>query len=243
MIRDERAGSFERGASQYAASRPTYPDEAVAWSVPTGARDVLDLAAGTGKLTGSLVARGLEVVAVEPSDAMRAELVRSLPGVRAVAGTAEATGLPDASVDAVTVGQAWHWFDAPAASAEIARVLRPGGRVTVLWNVRDEDEPWVAAFTELVHRGDPLPTHFVEPDLGPRFTTPEAGRFRWAQPARPADLRTLAASRSFLLMMQPDEREARLAEVDDLAATHAALAGRDTIEIPYVTYAWRATRL
>jgi SAM-dependent methyltransferase len=238
----KRAGSFEHGAAAYAASRPTYPEAAVDWAVPSGARDVLDLAAGTGKLTAPLVARGLAVVAVEPSDAMRAELARDLPAVRALRGTAEATGLPDASVDAVTVGQAWHWFDPAPASAEIARVLRPGGRLTVVWNVRDEDEPWVGAFTAIIHRGDPLPTHFAEPVLGPEFTTPEAAQFRWSQPFRPAELRTLAASRSFLLMMAPDEREARLGEIDELVATHPALAGRETIEIPYVTYAWRATR-
>jgi SAM-dependent methyltransferase len=127
----ERAGSFEHGAADYAASRPDYPDAAVDWAIPAGARDVLDLAAGTGKLTASLVARGLDVVAVEPSDAMRAELTRLLPGVRAMAGTADATGLPDASVDAVTIAQAWHWFDPATASAEIARVLRPGGLVAV----------------------------------------------------------------------------------------------------------------
>ncbi|MDM7832445.1 class I SAM-dependent methyltransferase [Cellulomonas edaphi] len=242
MSPSERAGSFDRGAAHYAASRPDYPAEAVAWAVPQVARDVLDLAAGTGKLTASLVARGLDVVAVEPSDAMRAQLSAALPRVRALAGTAEATGLADSSVDAVTVGQAWHWFDPSAAAAEIARVLRPGGRLTVLWNVRDETEPWVGAFTELVHRGDPLPTHFEEPVLGPAFTSPEAARFPWTQSFRPADLRALAASRSFLLMMAPDEREARLAEVDRLAATHPDLAGRDVVDLPYVTYAWRATR-
>ncbi|HWJ85540.1 MAG TPA: class I SAM-dependent methyltransferase [Cellulomonas sp.] len=237
----DRAGSFEHGAAAYAASRPDYPDAAVDWAVPPGAHDVLDLAAGTGKLTASLVARGLDVVAVEPSDAMRAELTRILPGVHARTGTADATGLPDASVDAVTVAQAWHWFDPATASAELARVLRPGGRVTVLWNVRDDAEPWVAAFTELLHRGDPLPTHYVEPAFGPRFEGIEAGEFPWVQRFRPANLRALAASRSFLLTMSPEEREARLAEVDELAATHPDLAGREVVDFPHVTLAWRAT--
>lgn len=238
----ERAGSFELGAADYAASRPDYPDAAVDWAIPPGARDVLDLAAGTGKLTASLVARGLDVVAVEPSEAMRAELTRLLPHVRAQGGTADATGLPDASVDAVTVAQAWHWFDPATASAEIARVLRPGGRLTVMWNVRDETEPWVAAYTGILHRGDPMPTHFAPPVLGPQLGPTEAAQFPWTQRIQPAVLRTLAASRSFLLTMAPDERESRLAEVDDLVRSHPALAGRDVVDLPHVTLAWRASR-
>ena len=238
----ERAGSFEHGAADYAASRPDYPDAAVDWAIPPGARDVLDLAAGTGKLTTSLVARGLDVVAVEPSAAMRAELTRLLPHVRALPGTADATGLADESVDAVTVAQAWHWFDPATASAEIARVLRPGGRVTVLWNVRDETEPWVAAFGELLHRDDSLVSHYVRPAFGPGLEAVEAGEFRWTQRFRPASLRALAASRSFLLTMPPDERESRLAEVDTLVATHPDLAGQDVVDLPHVTLAWRATR-
>ena len=108
--------------------------------MPADARDVLDLAAGTGKLTERLVALGWHVVAVEPSDAMRAQLTQRLPAVEARPGTAERMDLPDACVDAVTVAQAWHWVDPPAASAEIARVLRPGGQVAPIWNVRDEGD-------------------------------------------------------------------------------------------------------
>lgn len=238
----DRALSFSRGARQYAAARPGYPPEVVDWAVPAGARTVLDLGAGTGKLTAVLVARGLDVVAVEPSDEMRAILAESLPTVRALAGSAESVGLPDASVDAVTVAQAWHWFDPVAASQEIARALRPGGWLTVLWNVRDDDEPWVAAFTEIVQRGDAVPAHDTEPVLGPGFTAPEAAEFRWVQRIPTAGLRTLAGTRSFLLTMPDDEREARLAEVDALVASHPALVGRDEVPLPYVTRAWRATR-
>src|SRR3954469_3677929 len=109
--RDDRAASFERAADVYRATRPSYPDAAVRWSVPPDASDVLDLAAGTGKLTERLVALGLHVVAVEPSDAMRAELTETLPQVEARAGTAEHMDLPDACVHAVTIAQAWHWVD------------------------------------------------------------------------------------------------------------------------------------
>src|SRR4051794_21342225 len=142
--RDARAASFELGADVYHAARPDYPEDVVRWAVPDGARDVLDLAAGTGKLTAGLLRLGVHVVAVEPSDAMRAELVRTLPAADARPGTAEATGLPDGSMDGVTVAQAWHWFDPTAAAGEIARVLRPHGQVAVMWNVRDEDVDWVS---------------------------------------------------------------------------------------------------
>ncbi|HEY0118391.1 MAG TPA: class I SAM-dependent methyltransferase [Cellulomonas sp.] len=239
----ERSLSFSRGAQEYAASRPGYPATAVDWAVPAGTRSVLDLAAGTGKLTAALVARGLEVTAVEPSDQMRAILAADLPTVRVLPGTAEATGLPDDAVDAVTVAQAWHWFDAAAATREVARVLRPGGHLTVLWNVRDDHEPWVAEFTRIVHRGDASPVHYRAPDLGAAFTRPEVLEVRWAQPVTTAGLRTLAGTRSFLLTMPDDQREARLAEVDRLAATHPSLAGRPQVPLPYVTHAWRATRL
>jgi SAM-dependent methyltransferase len=240
--RAARAASFEGGAAVYRATRPSYPDDAVDWSLPAGARDVLDLAAGTGKLTERLVARGLRVVAVEPSDAMRAELTAVVPGVDARAGTAEHLDLPDASVDAVTVAQAWHWVDAPAASAEIARVLRPGGQLAVLWNVRDSSRDWVARWTDIVHRGDALgPTlDYSTPRLGDLFTEPEHATFTWDDRMRPADLRTLAASRSHLILLPADERDALLDAVDELVATHPELRGRELVDVPYRTECYRA---
>lgn len=235
-----RAASFEHGVAAYQAARPTYPDDVVRWCVPHDARDVLDLAAGTGKLTSRLVAFGYDVVAVEPSDAMRAELERTVPEADARPGTAEATGLPDACVDAVTVAQAWHWFDARAASAEVARVLRPGGRVAVVWNVRDARTDWVARWTEIVHTGDPLDTSAHEPDLGPAFTPPEHRETSWSSRVRASDLRVLAASRSHLLTLPADERDALLDRVDELVAHHPDLRGRADVDVPYVTRAWRS---
>lgn len=238
--RDDRAASFDRAAAVYQATRPSYPDEAVRWAVPSTATDVLDLAAGTGKLTERLVALGWHVVAVEPSDAMRAELTAALPGVPAFPGTAEHLDLPDASVDAVTIAQAWHWVDPPAASAEIARVLRPGGQVAPLWNVRDQETDWVARWTEIVHRGDSLDTSYRDPVLGDAFTEPEHATFPWTQRLRTADLRTLAASRSHLILLPADDRDELLDAVDELVATHPDLRGRDWIELPYRTECYRA---
>ena len=240
--RGARAASFDRGAGVYAASRPSYPDDAVRWAVPTDAHDVLDLAAGTGKLTARLVALGLHVTAVEPSDEMRGQLTALLPDVEALAGTAEHMDLPDASVDAVTIAQAWHWVDPPAASAEIARVLRPGGQLAPMWNIRDDRVDWVARWTEIVHRGDEIgdALKYHDPELGDLFTEPEQAVFHWVQPMRPAELRALAASRSHLLLLPDDERDALLDEIDELAATHPDLRGRDVIDMPYRTECYRA---
>jgi len=244
----DRAASFDRDADVYAQVRPTYPREAVEWLMPAGTRQVLDLAAGTGKLTevvDGLVGTGTEVVAVDPSLPMLGELSARLPGVSTHQGTAEHIPLPDASVDAVLVAQAWHWFDADAAATEIARVLRPGGTLGVVWNVRDTSQDWVARFGEILHRGDALEPVEAEPrgpGLGTAFDAVQARTFRWSDRISAGTLRTLAGTRSYLLTLPDDERAARLAEVDALAATHPVLAGRAEIDLPYVTYAFRARR-
>lgn len=161
--------SFESVAELYERSRPPYAESAVAWAVDrlglSGGRRVLDLAAGTGKLTRQLIARDIEVVAVEPGDAMRGVLERVLPEVEALAGRAEEIPLPDASVDAVTVGQAFHWFDPEPALAEMRRVLRPGGGFALFWNQWDEDDPLLGPIDELLR--DVRPPARERPELGP----------------------------------------------------------------------------
>ena len=154
--RDSRlrqGSSFGTAAAAYAEHRPGYAEAAVRWALgPGGGREplrVLDLAAGTGKLTATLVRLGAQVTAVEPDPAMRAELRRELGSVRSLAGRAEDIPLPDASVDAVLVGQAMHWFDLPRAIPEIARVLAPGGVLAALWNVDDDRTDWVAALAQI----------------------------------------------------------------------------------------------
>lgn len=247
----DRAASFEQGADVYAATRPPYPDEAVDWLLPDSAGTVLDLAAGTGKLTSALVARGLTVHAVEPSQAMLGHLQAALPGVHAHVGTAERIPLPDDAVDGVVVGQAWHWFQRGAV-AEIARVLRPGGRLGVVWNTRDHTVGWVRRFGEILHRGDELnPTESnAAPVLGATpadghagespFGAVESAAFRWKHRLPTSALRPLAASRSYLIALPADRREELLAEVDALVATHPDLAGRDETELPYVAECYRA---
>lgn len=155
--------SFETVAEQYERARPEYADEAVDWLVTRlglqhGSR-VLDLGAGTGKLTRQLLRRGLEVVAVEPGDEMRGVLQRVVPGAEALAGTAEAIPLPDASVDAVTAAQAFHWFEREPALAEIARVLRSGGGFSFLWNAWDPQDPLLGAIEKLLRAHRPPLAH------------------------------------------------------------------------------------
>ena len=145
--RHDRSLSFGSAAAAYERGRPSYPPEAIDWLLPRGARHVLDLGAGTGKLTTRLVERGLDVVAVDPIPDMLEVLRTSLPETRALLGTAEEIPLEDNSVDAVLVAQAWHWVDPERAIPEVARVLRPGGRwvfsVThpVRWCLPDDPGP------------------------------------------------------------------------------------------------------
>lgn len=145
----DQACSFGAAAAAYAEHRPDYAEAAVRWALePAAGMRVLDLGAGTGKLTATLVAAGADVTAVEPDPAMLAELRRGLPDVRALPGRVEAIPLPDASVDAVLAGNALHWFDMAAAGPEIARVRRPRGVLAGLWNVVDDWVGWVAGQAE-----------------------------------------------------------------------------------------------
>lgn len=240
--RSTRAASFEQGVAAYRRARPSYPDEAVRWLVPTPGARVLDLAAGTGKLTERLHALGYDVVAVEPSDAMRDELHQAVPEVPAAPGTAESIPLEDASVDAVVVAQAWHWFDPASATREVLRVLRPGGTLGVTWNVRDHRVGWVDELTEILHRGDSLEPFHGPPALRAGFGPLEHATFPWVHHMPATELRTLAASRSHTLTLPPAEREALLDAVDHLARTHPDLAGRDHVGLPYRTECWRARR-
>jgi SAM-dependent methyltransferase len=144
--RETRRLSFGSVATDYDRYRPAPPPQALDWLIPPGAGAILDLAAGTGVVTRELVGRAARVVAVEPDERMRAVLAARCPGAEVLAGRGEDIPLPDASVDAVVVSAAWHWLDPGRAVPEITRVLRPGGRLGVLWVSRDDRVPWVAEF-------------------------------------------------------------------------------------------------
>jgi ubiquinone/menaquinone biosynthesis C-methylase UbiE len=153
-LQHPQSRSFELVADVYERARPEYPAEAIAWLVQEldlrAGRTVLDLGAGTGKLTRALVPTGAHVIAVEPGEAMLGELRRVLPDVEALVGAAEAIPLGDDSVDAVTVGQAFHWFRHDEAVPELHRVLRPGGAVALIWNSRDQERPLQREISELI---------------------------------------------------------------------------------------------
>ena len=241
-----QAGSFGAAADAYERGRPPYPQEAVDWLLQdTGCR-VLDLGAGTGKLTRQLTARGLRVTAVEPSAGMREQLTAAVPQARALAGTAESLPLPDAVMDAVVVAQAWHWVDTRRAVPEAARVLAPGGVLALVWNVRDEREEWTARLGRLLHPNGAPPTHGVgvaalaqRPDL---FEAVETFTVQWRHELSREELIDLVSSRSYVITMPAAERAALLAEVAELAARHPAPKANGRITLPYLTRCYRARR-
>jgi len=231
----EQAASFGAAAAVYARGRPSYPDAAVDWLLPDRAGRVLDLGAGTGKLTRQLVDRSLDVVAVEPSPGMLAHLQTALPAVEAHRGNAESIPLPDASVDAVLVAQAWHWVDVDRAVHEVARVLRPGGWLGLVWNVRDERHDWVAQLGRFMHRGDEQDMHTDAPAVGRPFAPIERHDVAWRHVCTPEEVLDLVASRSYVITMPQPQRDQLLTRVSRLLDQHPDLQQRSRIELPYVT--------
>jgi SAM-dependent methyltransferase len=251
-----RGSSFGSVAAAYAEHRPGYPVAAVRWCVAPVGRDirslrVLDLGAGTGKLTALLVELGAEVTAVEPDPAMREELARGLPSVRALAGSAEQIPLPDASVDAVLCGQSLHWFNLSAALPEIARVLVAGGTLGALWNSDDDRVPWVAGLQDAAG-GAASPSlsrrRSEAASFGPQqfgvalFTPTERAEFANAQALTAATLVELIGTHSQLIVMEPEERARTLASVRDYLASRPETAA-GPFELPMVTSVIRAVAL
>ena len=238
---EQQRTSFGAAADLYERVRPGYPPEVVDLLVHRGARRVLDLGAGTGKLTRVLLERGLDVLAVEPSAGMRAEFARVLPGVPVVGARAEALPLDAAGVDAVVAGQAWHWVDPVRAVPELARVLAPGGSLGLVWNLRSTDEPWVEELDRLLGRarapgeGDP-----EDPVVGPPFGPLERHELTWRSELPREAVVELVASRSYALVLDPPARERLLAAVRRLLDEHADTAGRDRVPLPYRTVCYRA---
>ena len=240
--RHERSLSFGSQAAAYERGRPSYPPESVDWLLSPSAgspvHDVLDLGAGTGKLTTRLVERGLHVVAVDPIAEMLDVLRATLPDTPALLGTAEQIPLPDNSLDAVLVAQAWHWFDPERAVAEVARVLRPGGRIGLLWNVRDTRLGWVKEFGRIVGLEHDWVDATVE--LPAPFTDMQSHRVEWTNYMTPQTLIDYVASRSYCITSPADVRTRTLDDVRTLLSTHPALANSTGIALPYVTVCVRA---
>jgi SAM-dependent methyltransferase len=236
--RQEQSLSFGSEAAAYERGRPSYPPEAIDWLLPPDAQTVLDLGAGTGKLTARLVERGLDVIAVDPIAEMLEVLSTSLPETPALLGTGEEIPLADNSVDAVLVGQAWHWVDPERAVPEVARVLRPGGRLGLVWNNRDERSGWVRDLGRIIGREvDPFT---YEVPLPPPFTDVSRHLVEWTNYLTPQALIDLVASRSYCITSPTEVREKTLGRVRELLATHPALASSAGLALPYVTVCIRA---
>ncbi|MFI8437451.1 class I SAM-dependent methyltransferase [Streptomyces sp. NPDC079020] len=250
------SSSFGAAAAAYAEHRPDYAQAAVRWALESApGRRVLDLGAGTGKLTATPAALGAEVVAVEPDAAMLTELRRALPAVRALSGSAEAIPLPDASVDAVLAGNAMHWFDMAVAGPEIARVLAPGGTLAGLWNVMDDQVDWVAGLarisgsaaigprdTPAAWRAQTADMHLPKTGGAARFGSPEQAEFPHGQRRTADSLVATLATRAGMLVMPEGEREAALGRI------RAFLAGRPEtadgeFDLPMRTAVLRVRRL
>jgi SAM-dependent methyltransferase len=245
--RAEMSTSFGAHAGTYEAGRPSYPTEAVAWLLEPAVRRCLrvrvaDVGAGTGKLTRVAVELGGEAVAIDPDVEMLAQLREAVPGVPTFVGRAESLPLPDAAVDAVLYGQAWHWVDVADASAEAARVLRPGGVLGLVWNIRDDRVPWVKALGQAMHASN---AEEVLAGDGPQVAAPfpglEVRRWEWSRAMTRADLLAMVRSRSYVITAGAEERarveRALAALLDDMGAVGSA-----TVDLPYVTHAFRSVR-
>lgn len=240
-----RARSFGAHAAGYAQHRPEYPADGIRWALAGAGRavtDVLDLAAGTGKLTAGLLPLDVTVTAVEPDDEMRAHLSREFPQVTAVAGTAEEIPLADGSVDAVVVGQAFHWFDRARALDEIARVLRPGGVLGALWNGEDDRVEWVAELMKVTGTS-------VAGVVGDHLWVPEHDRFEpfeesWFPNTHRRTIESLAetfGTHSRMLVIPREERDEVLDRIRAFLRARPETAGGE-FDVPLVTKVLRATR-
>lgn len=240
--RATRSRSFETVAAEYERHRPGYPEEALRWAaeqlgVGSGAR-VLDVGAGTGKLTRGLVSLGFEVVAVEPGAPMLAQLRTAVPEAEAFEAPAESIPLPDESVDAAFAGQAYHWFDRERAVPELHRVVRPGGGLALLWNWWDERDPLQRELGVLVGYAGHEPYRNEELPAAPWFR--EVGRtiVETERQSTPEWLVAYLGTSSMFLTMEVDERNRRLAEVQAIAARYG-----ERFQLPLLTYVFAFERL
>jgi ubiquinone/menaquinone biosynthesis C-methylase UbiE len=236
---DARARGFGEIAALYDRVRPGYPVEAIDWMLSAEVRDVLDCGVGTGKLSDAIVPTGRAVTAADPDAGMLAVLRAKHPEVPTVVARAEELPLPDASFDAVVFGQSWHWVDPPRASAEVARVLRPGGMLGLFWNIRDARKPWVAELAAIT--GHRSADEIMMAAGGPTVTAPLRADatevFDWEAHLDVATLVDLIATHGFALEDAEPERARMLDEVRALGERVADADGR--IALPYRLFAYR----
>lgn len=239
-----RSRNFGSIAELYERVRPGYPVDAVDWFLPraapaSGDLRIVDVGTGTGKLTDALLAPGREVTAVDPDPGMLAVLAAKHPGVRTVTGTAEQLPFDDATFDAVTFGQSWHWVDPPRGSTEVARILRPGGTLGLFWNIRDAREPWVAELADIL--GHQSADELMLEAGGPVVTAPlvfDAMReFAWTSTIDVTTLVDLAATHGFVITASEADRHQMLDAVRTLGER---VADDDRlVHLPYRLYVYR----
>jgi len=244
---------FSTQAGTYTQGRPDYPDELNRWLRGTLGIDaqstVVDLGAGTGKFTRLLKPLTEHLIGVEPVAAMRKEFAAQLPDVHIVQGTAQSIPLADASVDALVCAQAFHWFADTTALAEIHRVLKPGGNLGLVWNVRDESVDWVAEITRIItpYEGD-TPRfhtgHWRRAFDGRYFSRPELTCFNYSHTG---SAETVIMNRflsvSFIAALPAAEKAVVTERLRELINTHPALRGKETVAFPYQTQAYLCRRL
>jgi len=258
-VNEERATSFGSVAESYDRVRPGPPAEAMDWLVPAGCEVAVDLAAGTGLFTRALLGRAAQVVAVEPDPRMRAVLAQQSPQVRVLEGWGEAMPLPDGCADAVFVSTAWHWVDPERAVPEIARVLRSGGRLGVIWTSRDRQQDWVAELDLLRLPGisdpDTAPGrprtvddvramldrhHSVTLPDGAEFSGVATASFGFTRAVTVDDVVEWLATNSAFITASAADRATGLARCR--RALLDRTAGAETIEMPMRSWCWRAER-
>ncbi|CAI1134573.1 class I SAM-dependent methyltransferase [Serratia proteamaculans] len=252
-IHHAAAEGYQANADRYVKGRPDYPPEITTWLRDTiglhAGMTVIDLGAGTGKFTPRLLETGAQVIAVEPVAQMLEKLSAVLPQVKTLAGTAESIPLPDESVNAVVCAQSFHWFATARALAEIQRILKPGGKLGLVWNMRDARVSWVRKLNQIVdrHEGD-----------APRFYT---GEWRKLFPFKGLDalqeqvfmlghqgavedvIFNRVRSTSFIAALPPQQQEQVIEQIRQLVAEEGELQDKDSVTVPYQTKAYFTTKL
>lgn len=252
-IHHAAAEGYQANADRYVKGRPDYPPEIAAWLRDViglhAGMTVIDLGAGTGKFTPRLLETGAQVIAVEPVPQMLEKLSAALPQVKTLAGTADAIPLPDESVDAVVCAQSFHWFATPQALAEIQRILKPGGKLGLVWNMRDARVGWVRKLNQIVdsHEGD-----------APRFYTGEWRKFFPFKGFEPLQEQVFmlghrgavedviynrVRSTSFIAALPQPQQEQVIDRLRQLVAEEEELRGKDTVTVPYQTKAYYTTKV
>jgi SAM-dependent methyltransferase len=246
--------SFGAVAGEYDRLRSGPPPEALDWLLPSGTSDALEIGAGTGLLTRLLAQRVPHVTAVEPDDRMRAVLAASTSGVDVRAGQAEALPADDAAYDVVLAASAWHWVDEPRAVPEVARVLRPGGRLALVWSGPDRSVDWMRSLWAggIIMSPEEQDTadqrrrrrHIVNVEAGGHdfFLEPETSLFRWTNPMTREDLVALSTTYSAVITLDDAARERHLSEMRRFIDAQEFLAGHDIIDVPMRAYCWRADK-